>query len=65
MSSITDRQIYIYISYVFDTKYCGFSTEIEYTSMNCYARRDMNFLSQTEHCRVIVMSTILNLRVFI
>ena len=41
MTSITDSKIYI--SYVFDTKYCWFSIEIEYTSMNCYARRNMNF----------------------
>ena len=46
MTSITDRKIYI--SYVFDTKYCWFSTEIEYTSMNCYARRNMNFVLYKE-----------------
>ena len=46
MTSITDSKIYI--SYVFDTKYCLFSTEIEYTSMNCYARRNMNFVLYKE-----------------
>ena len=37
-----------YIAYVFDTKYCGFSAEIEYASLNCYARRDMNFVLYKE-----------------